>query len=1096
MDDANRSGIRPIRSLTNHVDTVLATAWSPDGKTIAVACKDGVVKHWRLADGRLLREEDSKHSGPVRSIAWATNSVLATASEDKTVVIWDVFTGRTIRQLSEHGAAITSIAWAPGKELLASGSWDTTILLWDPKEQRRLRKLDHHDGMIYGLAWSPSRQHPRLASCSEDHTIRIWDINTNQPVQVLNGHAEAVRSVVWSPDGRTLVSCSEDKTIRIWNAETGQLANELHGHTGVITSLAFSHNGHFLASKAEDGTVRIWRMKTYETVCILQETKHSEKLPAWLSYYASSGPAFAPASPYLITIGRQDTEVVIHELNYRLMNKLPPVDGVVHYTNAKVVLLGNSGVGKSGLALRLTNHEFEATISSHGRKVYPFDRQMVTDEDNQKLTREIYLWDLAGQPGYRLIHQLYLRETAIAVVVFDAQSEIDPFAGVRYWDRALKQAQRIQSNKTVQMRKILVAARLDRGAIQASFARISDLLTNLKFDSYVETSAKENRGVQELSEKISAAIDWSQFPKITSTTLFQLIKTFLIDQQPRGRILDRIDALYSDLLREDETLIDSEQLRSQFRTCIELLERSNIVRRLSFGDLVLLSPEKLDSYAALLVNVAREEPDGMGSVDESRVFKMALVMPPDERIPDRRQEQLLLIATVEDMLHHELALRETGREGTYLVFPSELTRERQDLPDPQGKAVSYSFEGPIFNIYATLIVRLTHSGVFTRFGLWKNAATFQRDQGGICGLFLEEFGEGQGRITIFFEPSVSTETRYQFETFIENHLERRAIRETVRRRPIISCRECGLIVTEQMIELLSQLGQELFPCPVCQAAGRATTIFLSDPRTGADTVMSVALSQMDRSAEAGRRRATAAATLQGKQATSDYDVLLCHDGNDRPVVSRIGELLKQVGILPWYDEWDALPGRPWQEGLVTNLSQVKHVALLVGRSGMGPWEDSETLHLIREFASRQIMVHAILLPDAPHAPQLPPFLTGAAWIDFRQREPDPFEQFVWVVSGKQQLIERANDVSYLETAAVLTQWPDDSYKPVRRLQRRLDLVRTNLAHYLDQLAITGTANARPEIMVGIREARTQIAQLKVQLRTLGKPAEDLPDDER
>ena len=60
-----------------------------------------------------------------------------------------------------------------------------------------------------------------------------------------------------------------------------------------------------------------------------------------------------------------------------------------------------------------------------------------------KQTRGILLWDLAGQPGYRLIHQLHLGEVAVALLVFDARSETDPFSGVKHWVRALAQARRV-----------------------------------------------------------------------------------------------------------------------------------------------------------------------------------------------------------------------------------------------------------------------------------------------------------------------------------------------------------------------------------------------------------------------------------------------------------------------------------------------------------------------------------------------------------------------------------------------------------------------------------------------------------------------------
>lgn len=102
--------------------------------------------------------------------------------------------------------------------------------------------------------------------------------------------------------------------------------------------------------------------------------------------------------------------------------------------------MGDSGVGKSGLALVLSGQPFAPTESTHGRHVWPFDSQEVRSGPGRTDIRETLLWDLAGQPGYRLINQLHLDEVAVALVVFDARSETDPFAGVRHWDRALRQA--------------------------------------------------------------------------------------------------------------------------------------------------------------------------------------------------------------------------------------------------------------------------------------------------------------------------------------------------------------------------------------------------------------------------------------------------------------------------------------------------------------------------------------------------------------------------------------------------------------------------------------------------------------------------------
>ncbi len=66
------------------------------------------------------------------------------------------------------------------------------------------------------------------------------------------------------------------------------------------------------------------------------------------------------------------------------------------YSNAKVVLLGDSGVGKSGLCLALTGQPFAPTASTHGRHVWTFDSKTIELDGGQREIRETLLWDLPG----------------------------------------------------------------------------------------------------------------------------------------------------------------------------------------------------------------------------------------------------------------------------------------------------------------------------------------------------------------------------------------------------------------------------------------------------------------------------------------------------------------------------------------------------------------------------------------------------------------------------------------------------------------------------------------------------------------------------
>jgi len=138
----------------------------------------------------------------------------------------------------------------------------------------------------------------------------------------------------------------------------------------------------------------------------------------------------------------------------------------------------------------------------------------------------------------------------------------------------------------------------------------------------------------------------------------------------------------------------------------------------------------------------REEPDGLGFIREEDALEGRFRLPEQERIADRGQEKLLLIATVEELLRHEIALKATTDREVDLVFPSQFTRERPDAPDIPGKQAIFTFEGPLYSIYATLSVRLSHSTLFRRQAMWQNAASYVSAAGGTCGIHLRELEEG------------------------------------------------------------------------------------------------------------------------------------------------------------------------------------------------------------------------------------------------------------------------------------------------------------------------------------------------------------------
>jgi len=97
------------------------------------------------------------------------------------------------------------------------------------------------------------------------------------------------------------------------------------------------------------------------------------------------------------------------------------------------VLLGDSGVGKSSLALRFCQGRFspfhEVTIGA------AFLQQIVRLPSGSQL--KLHIWDTGGQERFRAMAPLYYRDAAGAVIVYDCTDQ-NSFEAVKYWVSELR----------------------------------------------------------------------------------------------------------------------------------------------------------------------------------------------------------------------------------------------------------------------------------------------------------------------------------------------------------------------------------------------------------------------------------------------------------------------------------------------------------------------------------------------------------------------------------------------------------------------------------------------------------------------------------
>jgi hypothetical protein len=133
---------------------------------------------------------------------------------------------------------------------------------------------------------------------------------------------------------------------------------------------------------------------------------------------------------------------------------------------------------------------------------------------------------------------------------------------------------------------------------------------------------------------------------------------------------------------------------------------------------------------------------------------------------------------------------------------------------------------------------------------------------------------------------------------------------------------------------------------------------------------------------------------------SEFDVFLSHNSTEKPIVRTLARALQGQNLKVWLDEWELVPGRPWQEALEKIIETTRSAAILVGKDGMGPWERPEMRACLSEFVRRQLPVIPVLLPGAASEPKLPLFLKEFKWIDLREGiTDDKIQQLIWAITG-------------------------------------------------------------------------------------------------
>lgn len=176
------------------------------------------------------------------------------------------------------------------------------------------------------------------------------------------------------------------------------------------------------------------------------------------------------------------------------------------YTKFKILIIGDTGVGKTSLLTKHVDNIFrEDTNTTIG---VDFTAKTYTRDEKRY---DLQIWDTAGQERFRTVTRSYYRDAHAAFVVFDLCNK-ESFDNVEYWVNNVHEEFENRGNKQKPI-LILIGNKSDLPCKAVSQKDINAMAQKLKICSYISTSAKTGDQIDRMFESLLELLSTNKIVK-------------------------------------------------------------------------------------------------------------------------------------------------------------------------------------------------------------------------------------------------------------------------------------------------------------------------------------------------------------------------------------------------------------------------------------------------------------------------------------------------------------------------------------------------------------------------------------------------------
>ncbi|GGU32925.1 nSTAND1 domain-containing NTPase [Lentzea flava] len=384
---------------------VAGVSFSPDATLLATA--GPVAQVWDLRSGQPTTVPVA-HEGEVHRVEYSPSGVLATAGEDGRVFVGDKLV------LTAKGP-ISGLAWSRDGKLAIA---DETHAIW--LHDGETEQFPGPDSLVRGLAFTSDGT--RLALGANNGVVRIMDVATRREISHLT-QPNRVRDIALSRDGTLLASSSSAGRSYLWHDPFATPA----GHATAVEAI-FAGNGLVATTASLDNTVRLWRTDFRTLTPLATLTGHTDAV-----MYA----AIHPSGAFVATAGR-DRTVRLWDVSHpaapiAVLDGFRDTVGTLAWSPAGTTLATGDDAGDLVL-WDVTSPRTPAkltTLSDNARNV----NGIAFSQDGTRLAsastdRAVRVWDLTDRAHPRSTAKLTGFREAVMSVAFSADGTMIAGAGL------------------------------------------------------------------------------------------------------------------------------------------------------------------------------------------------------------------------------------------------------------------------------------------------------------------------------------------------------------------------------------------------------------------------------------------------------------------------------------------------------------------------------------------------------------------------------------------------------------------------------------------------------------------------------------------